>query len=593
MTTSEPRTFERPAAFFAFALLISILVIVFATGDFLSNTKDIAPEVALYLKCVELIQQGQKPYIDFFDSSPPILYVLFSLPLKLSTSTGFDLAKTFGCFVGLLAICSAAFGAFLLRQGLKTIDAEIDNYSKKEAGAVESGKDVLGDLEEQPQPRDENRIKALVDLKRQIQDAYAPLLIGFAVFNFWIGFEWGQTQHLFSLLYFPFLLVRWMRWQGCGCHRFVGFVSGVLATVGLCLDLTNFWIVMIGVEACFFLEYRQFKPFWTPEIAGAVSTFICSNAYILSLSPDVRDAYLEWVKPFSSGFKSVISFDKATFGVDSAPDRRDIIYVLAVSVCLALGLANRNSLLMPLSAVALAGFGLYALEGEGFSYQFIVGQFGTALAASIEGVYLLQFAGKIIPMKSKRSKLGFATMAVFAGLLSFMCWMRMQMLRADMEKSITQQRMKSPHIRDVETVIEEETKPGDPVLVLSDAARPGFPALFFKDRKPGGYLLWGRPIRVLGWCSIKGLCQGSYEKYYNHVYHDKVPKEIESHYPALVLVDKAGAYNELTPLGTIRLLDEHYERLGDTHYYTNGKEPREVSGRNWDFLTYKRKPKEP
>lgn len=524
-------------------------------GDFLFNTKDIAPEVALYLKCVQLIEQGQKPYIDFFDSSPPILFVLFSLPLKLSHLTGLAVANAFGICAGILAMCSTAFAAFVLRKGISEC--------------------------------------ADVDVKRQIAEAYAPLLIGFAVFNFWIGFEWGQTQHLFSLLYFPFLLIRWLRWRGTACHPGVCFVSGVLASVGLCLDLTNFWIVVLGVEACFFLENRQLKPFYAPEVAGAVATFICSNVYIMSLSQDVQEAYLEWIKPFSTGFKSMIAFDKATFGVDSAPDRRDIIYVLSVAVSLSLAMAYRNSILMPLATVALAGFGLYILEGEGFSFQFIIGQFGTVLAATVEASYLLRFLSKFQKTDAKKQlALSCSFMVVAGGILAGACWYRMHSLRAEMSKTIIEQRMKSPHISDVETVIENETKPGDPVLVLSDSARPGFPALLFHDRKPGGYLLWGRPVRVLGWCSIKGMCQGSYEKYYNHVYHEKVPNEIMNHYPALVLVDKAGVFRELTPLGTIRLLDEHYDKIEDTHYYTNGKEPREVSGRNWDFLTYRRKAKD-
>ncbi len=539
-------------------------MIALALGDFLANTKDIAPEAAMYLKCAQLVQQGQKPYIDFFDSSPPILFVIFSLPLKLSQITGLQVANAFGICVASLAVLSVLLAALVMRQGLSA--ASVDKESKTS-----------------------------IEMKRQIEEAFAPLLIGFAAFNYWVGFEWGQTQHLFSLLYFPFLLVRWMRWRGIACHSFLSFVTGLLATLGLGLDLTNFWVVMLGVEACFFLENRRFKPFFAPEVAGAVSAFICTNVYVMTLSQDVQDAYFDWIKPFSTGFKSMISFDKATFGVESAPDRRDIIYLLSVAVSLSLAMAYRNSILMPLATVALTGFGLYVLEGEGFSFQFIIGQFGSVLAAAIEFAYFWRFAAKILSRgenaKSKPYMVACLLILVAGGSLAGLCWKRMQSLRAEMSRSIFEQRLKSPHIPDVETVIETESKPGDPVLILCDAARPAFPAMFFLDRKPGGYLLWGRPIRILGWCSIKGMCQGAYEKYYNHVYHEKVPNEIINHYPALVLVDKAGAQNELTPLGTLRLLDEHYDKIQDSHYYSNGKEPREFSGRNWDFSTYKRKPK--
>lgn len=562
VTTGEPRTSDRPWAYFVFAFVVSVFVLLLCLGDFLNNTNDVAPEAALYLKCASLVLEGKQPYLDFYDSSPPLVYVLFSLPLHLSKAIGIPAVKALGLCVTALALFSCGFASFVMLNGLKVLQQE--------------------DMKSQPKHQ---------DLKRQIEQAFVPLLLGFVTFNYWIGFEWGQIQHLFVLFYFPFLLVRWLRWNDLECHAFVCFLSGILASIGFCLDPSNFWIVIFGVEACLFLEHRKFKPFYTPEVGGMFAGFVGSNWHLMSLDQSVRDAYLDWIKPFATGFKSITSFDKATFGVESAPDRRDIVYLVSVTVALALPLSLRNSLLMPLSTVALAGFGLYVLEGEGFSFQFIIGQFGAVLLAATEVAFALRFIPSLFAKGSdtRRSiRVRSFMLLVLAGLLAFGCWARMQNLRVDMQRSIAEQKMKSPNMLDVETVIETESEPGDMVIVLSDAARPGFPSLFFLDRKPG-YLLWGRAIRHLGWCSVKGLCQGAFEKYYDHVYHKKVPVEIQEHLPELVLIDKSGPVKELEPLGTIRLLQEHYDKIEDCHYFTNGKEPREVSGRNWDYMTFKRK----
>ena len=162
---------------------------------------------ALHLQCAQLIVAGGLPYVDMFDVNPPLIWYLDMLPALLSSAGNIPVTLSFNLFMWLLLLLSSSLCAYIALTKLS---------------------------------RDNSNL--LVNL---------GLIFGLLYFNFFLTFDFGQREQIFVLLYFPFLFLRFARYQGAPIRRREAILFGILASIGICLK--HYFLINAVCVELFFL----------------------------------------------------------------------------------------------------------------------------------------------------------------------------------------------------------------------------------------------------------------------------------------------------------------------------------------------------
>ena len=94
---------------------------------------------------------------------------------------------------------------------------------------------------------------------------YFPLTLTLPLFSCCLCGDFGQREHLFLILYFPFFLARWLRWSGNSLSNWEAGLAGVLAGIGLCFK-PYFFIPAVLCELYWLSEKRKFRAFASKRV---------------------------------------------------------------------------------------------------------------------------------------------------------------------------------------------------------------------------------------------------------------------------------------------------------------------------------------
>ncbi len=403
----------------------SLLVVI--AGVWLSPQR-VHHDAALYLTAGDLLLRGAVPYVDFFELNPPLIMYLSALPVALARALGADPIPVFSLSV--VALTGASAGSLF---------AQLRRAGEASAGAA------LGAL-------------------WCVYGWYA-----------WTRLDFGQREHLFGLLFLPFLVLRWRRVSGLDVGRAESVTLGVAAALGACIK-PHFLVAALAVELALLASARRPRRHLSLDALAFVATGIAYGAHFLLLPAAARESLFgRWVPLIARGY-----------GAYNAPLSRLVndsfracVAVAVVGVVASLVAPGpRAALLRALVGFCVASAASYLVQHKGFQHRIPL-QMGAVALASVVAAEL--------DARLPRAPLALLALVGCGGAFGAY------------EASEVERR--GPYWRVVDRPFVERirarTRPGDRVLFVATTVDPAAPVLLQSGRLPGSRYLWAFPIAML------------------------------------------------------------------------------------------------
>ena len=515
-------------AVFSLRMLISVLL----------HPLRIGWDPALHLQCAQLIAAGGLPYVDMFDVNPPLIWYLDMMPALLASVSNIPVTLAFNLFMLLLLMLSSSLCAYIALTKLERLPGTI-----------------------------------LVNL---------GLIFGLLYFNFFLTFDFGQREQIFVLLYFPFLFLRFARYQGASIGKREAICIGVLASIGICLK-HYFLFNAVCVELFLFfaaLPKKRWSNFLVSENIAALSFALLYLGHFLLLPQAVKDNYFGFLVPaFAAGYQF---WDTSLVSSLAAPDKRGVFYLLTFAGLFTLAFCRRYALLACCAVFAFSGVVPYLLQFKGWAYQDIPA-FAGAVIIICGGVAAL-IATLIKPINKAKSELpGYSSAFSVTCLTILVLIVAASIVSAQEEISKIAAEPNfdlkkigysgsSPY-SDIDspfaTIILANAKPHDAVIFIGNAVAPGFPPTTQLRVRPGSRHLHCCILSVLQY--IKDVREVTPENLRLCSFKDRIVKEyaedIKKNKPVLIFIQNGPAAEYLAPYNFDQYI-KNYKKIEDVSGYT-------------------------
>jgi hypothetical protein len=438
---------------------LSLLMLIVSLRWWLVHPMLIFCDQGLFVHMAQLLLEGKVPYVDMFDVNPPLAIYIEILPVLVSRLFHMPIPLSFSIYISVLELLSCCLVLWVL-------------VAARRYGAV-----VLG----------------------------ASALIGFAYFNQIQRMDFGQREHIFCIVYAPFLLLRYLRWQNIAVGRWPSIAVGVLAGIGLALK-PHFMLMACAPEIVWWLRSRQFKPFVAPEVLSAVAVIAVYLFHFIFLPRQELQAFFNFVVPiYKEGYEYYVTspiFNMASFW------RTDFL-LLALSSLLAVVLARLSSLPLAICAFSFMSAVVFVLAGQDWSCHMIAVRTGNTMALAVEAALLYQ----LLPLKAiglgRPELTGMAASVVAASVVGGGMYLNSVKLVEDEEF-----RNRQPYalvqvgypewgmgsVDDMDGFVSsclEHSSKGDALLFICASMAPGYPVLLQTERKPASRFLHGMMLPIL------------------------------------------------------------------------------------------------
>jgi hypothetical protein len=410
---------------FPVALLTGLLVSI------LLSAPRAHPDVAMYLQAAELLLEGERPYVDFVDLNPPLVFYLNTLPVALARLLGAHPMRVFALVIALLVAWSAG-----------SSHASVARAGGREGSLAAGG--------------------------------IAASIVGLSLW-LWLEGDYGQREHVVFLLYLPYLCAR-----SVGRDRDAGrFVRGFAAGLGICLK-PQFVGLAALVELYFLVLRREPRRLPAGDLAGLIVAVLAYGAHFTLLPGDVREAFFErWLPMVLRGYVAYEAPLASVWirGFDAA--------LILAGTSLLLRVCARGALAELVGALGLAcavSVAIVVAQSKGWFYHRIpVLGFGLGAAAGLTAWAIARaerragaraWAGDAAALA--------AACAVFAGAV----------LGLTSRVHFVYPEPADP----LRSFVQRFTREGNPVLVCSIHVAPAYPLLTEQNRRPGSRFLWLFPL---------------------------------------------------------------------------------------------------
>lgn len=495
-----------------------------------------APEVALNLEAAKLLATGKVPYVDFLCLSSPLVLYGCLVPLLLAQTLNIDASLASNLIAWLIALVSVmACAAILL-------------------------------------PRRYHR-----------EWQYFPLfLVGLAVANVLMLFQMGQAEHIAVMLFMPYYLVRWLRWNGHAVSRREAMLSGAFVAIGFCL-WQSILLIGAGLEVFWLLSIRRFQPLLALEVRASICTASFCLLVALALPEAARTSYLSLVYPMLSlGYQC---HDWSIYGMGSVPERRDIFYLGLAAILFSLPFRRRTTLAGPLVVMFLIGFGLYLSQLKGLSQSAIPMIFSTTLLLSIN----LGIVGTLVLRLRKAPRFYKAVLSAYAVsvLLPAGLFLKQQENKISRGLPLVAEMMmlSSGEPANCASWLSLYSRENDEVMFLTDSLQPGYPLVLQMKRKPSGYLLQSDFLVQLEACERESLEPKKFEQYAEPIYR-RLAQDIEARRAKMIFVQDVTIDDLLKKHKVAETLLKNYELKGHARLHGANQEPVERTGFNYNIGVY-------
>lgn len=493
----------------------------------------IAAEAALALQCGMLIVDGKIPFIDFMEVSAPSLMYLCAIPaLFCKLVPAIHPVVVFHTFVFVLAVGSCALISLILFQ------------------------------------------------QKSREQAHMPaLIIGCALLNLIMIREFGQREHLFLLMYLPFLITRWLSWTNQPKDARLTLIAGIVGGIGIVLD-PLFLIIALLMEVYFCAAKQRLAPPMAMEMRAALVIIFLYLLHFVFCSRDYSNIYFNYALPMV--VCDYVTFDERLWWVNKTPDYRNIVYFMMLVSSAALGLRRRCSLIPLFIAFSIVGFGTFVITGKSMLAQMIPMVYGSFLTLAL---MISVAVNSIVNVRTLVAKLFAPIIAAVCAGVGAVGFTYISTTNHDDVKNLEAYGYSGTYFWNEEsafsTRLEAESKPGDKVLILNDRVRPAYPLMIQFNRKPATYLLTGYPIRMSRLLMERDNANA--EKYTGLQFrmYERLIADIKTVKPKMIMIERESLGDILKEHKVLETIDSLYEEYAYAEWPDSDAQP------NFDYYGFR------
>ncbi len=513
----------------------------------------IAPEAALNLEAAKLIAAGKVPYVDFLCLVSPLLLYGSLIPLLIAQVLNIAPSLVMNLLAWLIAAASTLACAKILL------------------------------------PRRHHRE----------WHTFPPFIIALTLANVLMLFQLGESEHLFILLLMPYLLVRWLRWNGYEISKKEAIYCGIFAGIGF--SLCELYVVfLLFLEALWLCTKIKIDPFFALEARACLMTMLAYGLFMVMAPTPFTAAYLSIITPIFTAIPDY--FDMAIYGTGSVPERRDIFYAGIAAILFAIPQNNRSSLSLVLILLFLTGIWSYLYQPTGLTHTAIPMIFSATLLWSINLGVLSATIHRIKLFKRNRAllvKINFALLCTFSAALILLtgAFIKHQSsLFAEAMPTITDKTPGENEIpADCASWVAKYSAKGDELMFLTDDILPGYPLILQMERKPSGYLIESTCLPYIDHAQHPGENLGKYIRLSEKLY-SRLKQDISEQKAKMIFVQDSSIHDLLAKNDVMPTLDKYYLWKGGARLKkiaNDDKEPLEYHGVQYNLSVYVPRKKAP
>ena len=496
---------------------------------------DISHDAAINLNIGQMLIDGKLPYVDIMDTNPPLVMYLHAIPALVARWVPLHVILVYS----LMVLAVAVYSVWAVR-----------------------------------------RVMAVSGLDDSEEDL-AILLLSWLVFTLALRvlnvYLFGQREHLLVLAYLPFLVMRWVRWEGGFVRRPMAIVVGVVAAMGACIK-PHFVLLAVLPEMYWVVAKRAWRPLVRIETLAFVLTGLLYVTHFLLLPAQVQEAlWNRWLPAMVSHYDA---YNVSLRHLLASPDIQfACAMILAPFVLPAFRKSGLGRLAGPMAFMTLGAVFFFVLQHKGWSYHALPASAGAFLLLVLAILHLRRLA----PWSSAiLAAAGLATLAflvalghlhwsaapvivgwlVIAGLLPLLqgrsvpwtapVWMSRLLavlphavLAVIVARAVAVRVSKGAEYvfegNPIAAAVARYTSEGDPVLFISTSVEPAYPLLVQMNRRPASRYLWSFMVPMF----YKGVHPGADGQFPYHVtntppeearYLRELADDIAASRPALIVI---------------------------------------------------------
>ena len=452
----------------------------------------------------QLLIQGKLPYIDFVDTDPPMIVYLNAIPAFISKIFHLNPILVFSLGILFIAVCTSVLCAVVLQS------LHIDHCTY-----------VCG----------------------LVVFVFLTLSLAFWIFN--IGC-FGQREHLFVMLYFPYCLVRCVRWERGTGRLHIAIPIAILCGVVTCVK-PHFLLAAVGPEVYWAVTNRTARSLFTPEAIAFACTGLAFALHFLFLPIAVTvEVFCRWL-PFL--LQRYYVYGCPTRDLVMSTDTLFAGAMIAAPFVLSWKARQCASMARSLAVFTGAGFVMYFVQHTGWEYHRIPMIYGSLLVWSIICAEVRSWSNRWLPQRvgvrllmlvigwsavaslaihwygfSRRSPVSeLVSLTMAFGIVVAVCMkylgdgiyrcaasnglglpfgvgrlLGIVLLGIGAWYAATGLTVQTPVTVRNETVevVSKHTVRGDPILFISTSPDDAFPLMLMLNRRPGSRYLWQFPIAM-------------------------------------------------------------------------------------------------
>lgn len=232
---------------------ISLLLIGMFLALIAAHPERVNHDCAQHLQTGQMILQGAVPFLNVYDTNPPLIMYLSTIPAGIAQVLGAPIIPVFLLCVLALVLWSAGATYRLL--------SSTRSVPRSQAYAI----------------------------------PLALMLVSLVLLATW---DYGQREHLIILLLTPFLIFRSLRWLGwLERPGAMGLWLGLAAGTGVCLK-PYFLLVIVLSELYWVLTRRQLRALLTSEMLAAAAAVALYGVWLRWLMPlPAREVFWDSILP--------------------------------------------------------------------------------------------------------------------------------------------------------------------------------------------------------------------------------------------------------------------------------------------------------
>lgn len=457
-----------PIIFFVVCLLCSLTFVAAGFKYWLIHCMLIGSDQALYVSMAQLFLEGRVPYVDMFDNNPPMAIYLQIPPVVLAQLAHLPLPEGFSlyvCFLNLLGTLLIYYFAWKAR-----------------------------------------RIGALL-----------PICLSGAAYAYFTmnqRLDFGQREHIYCLLYMPFLVLRYLRWRGARPAFGSSLLCGILAGLGIAMK-PYFLLISCAPEMVFWWRHRTWRPFLAPEVSAAAAVVAVYIVHFFFLPRSELQGFFGFIVPiYKEGYEYYVTSMLYNMG----GFWRGEFYWLIVVSALALALSRFGSLAPALCTFSFMSALVFVFAGQVWSYHMVPVRLANSMAFCVELVILAAIvARKVCAGVAEERKVQVysawlvrcSTVAVFlcAGYYAYDVW---NFIVAD--ENVDTYPLSNLGYKgscpatDLEPFVESclaASTPSDTVLFISSAMAPGYPLMVQTGRRPGSRFIHAMMLPIFAFIDAR------------------------------------------------------------------------------------------